>query len=243
MIIQARYRAALVRGKGFTTAPPRPDNDRMPIFLETERVRLRTFTADDTDSLYELHNDPDVMRYLNGGKPTSREAVEERTIPRALGFYEQYGHLGYWAAETKTDGEFLGWFHLLPNDDGSVDLGYRLAKAAWNQGYASEVSRALIARCFSGFGVERVTARAMTVNGASRRVMEKCGLRLIGSYAPDNLPDIPGAGQGAVEYAITREEWHGRLGKLLPASRTRSASRRAALPGNTATRGTEISIN
>jgi RimJ/RimL family protein N-acetyltransferase len=186
----------------------------MPTFLETERLRLRTFTADDADNLFGLNSDPDVMWYLSGGKPTPRETIEQRTIPRALGFYERYDHLGYWAVETRADGEFLGWFHLLPNDDGSVDLGYRLAKAAWNKGYGTEVSRALIARCFSDFGVERVTANAMTVNGASRRVMEKCGLRLIRTYAADNLPDIPGADQGAVEYAITREEWqaHSRRG-------------------------------
>jgi len=54
-----------------------------------------------------------------------------------------------------------------------IQLGYRLRKLAWGQGYATEGSRALIRKGFTEFGVQRVTAEAMAENGASRRVMEK----------------------------------------------------------------------
>ena len=179
----------------------------MTVFLETERLVLRNFTSDDVDHLYELNGDPDVMRYLSGGKPTPREEVENRIIPFFLGFYERGDGLGFWAAETKATGEFLGWFHLRPADDDAVDLGYRLRKEAWNKGYATEGSRALIAKCFDDLDVPWGVAHTMTVNAASRRVMEKCGLTLVRTYHSADGPDIPGADQGEVEYGLRRADW------------------------------------
>ena len=170
-------------------------------------MSLRSFTADDVDHLYDLNGDPDVMWFLTGGEPTPRDEVRDRIIPFFLGFYRNYAGLGFWAAETKPGGDFLGWFHLRAAGGGDVDLGYRLRKAAWNQGYATEGSLALIGKCFTELGVPRVVAHTMAVNHASRRVMEKCGLRFVGSRPSADLPDIPGAGQGEVEYALTREQW------------------------------------
>src|SRR5437773_389107 len=46
--------------------------------LETERLRLRPFTPDDVENLVELDSDPQVMRYINGGRPTPREEIERR---------------------------------------------------------------------------------------------------------------------------------------------------------------------
>jgi RimJ/RimL family protein N-acetyltransferase len=179
----------------------------MPAFLETDRLVLRGFTEDDVDHLYELNSDRDVMWFLNGGEPTPREEVRSRIIPFFLGFYERHDGLGFWAAESRSAGDFLGWFHLRPTEDGSVDLGYRLRKAAWNQGYATEGSRALIRKCFTDLGVHRVVAHTMAVNQPSRRVMEKCGLAFVRGYHSDDVPAIPGAEQGEVEYALTRAEW------------------------------------
>jgi RimJ/RimL family protein N-acetyltransferase len=179
----------------------------MPVFLETERLVLRHFTADDVGNIYDLNSDPDVMWFLTGGEPTPREEVENRIIPRFLGFHERSGWQGYWAAEAKPAREFIGWFHLLPRDDGSVELGYRLRKEAWNNGYATETSRALIRKCFTDLGVDRMTARTMAVNHASRRVMEKCGLALADAHPSPSLPAIPGAERGEVLYALTRQQW------------------------------------
>jgi RimJ/RimL family protein N-acetyltransferase len=178
------------------------------VFLETERLRLRGFTPDDVDNLYDLNGDRDVMWFLSGGEPTPREEVRDRIIPFFLSFYEKYDGLGFWAAETKAAGEFLGWFHLRPAEDGSVDLGYRLRKAAWNKGYATEGSRALVGKCFTDLGVQRVFGHTMTINQASRRVMEKAGLTFVRTFHSDAVPAIPGAEQGEVEYAVTSDQWH-----------------------------------
>jgi RimJ/RimL family protein N-acetyltransferase len=179
----------------------------MSILLETGRLVLRSFTEGDIDHLYELNGDPDVMWFLSGGKPTPRDEVRDGVIPYFLSFYEKFDGLGYWAADTKASGEFLGWFHFRPTDDGSIELGYRLRKAAWNKGYATEGSRALIGKGFTDLGVRRVVAYTMTVNQPSRRVMEKCGLTFVRTFQSDKVPDIPGADRGEVEYALTREAW------------------------------------
>ncbi len=63
----------------------------MDTYLETERLALRRFTADDADLLIELASDPAVMRYLTGGSPTAPEVVRERYLPNILGGYEKWG--------------------------------------------------------------------------------------------------------------------------------------------------------
>jgi RimJ/RimL family protein N-acetyltransferase len=110
-----------------------------------------------------------------------RHARKSGTIsfPFHLGVYERNDGLGTWAAQARSTGEFLGWFHLRPGSGEGVELGYRLRRAAWNRGYATEGSRALIRQGFTDLGADRVFALTMTVNTASRRVMEKAGLTLV----------------------------------------------------------------
>ncbi|MFL6051763.1 MAG: GNAT family N-acetyltransferase [Actinoallomurus sp.] len=183
----------------------------MSIFLETNRLTLRRFTEADEDNLVELNSDPEVMRFLNGGKPTPREEVRSRILPRFLGYYERFGDLGVWAAEEKATGWFLGWFHFRPRKteprDGEIELGYRLRRSAWGKGYATEGSRALIHKGFTEQGVERVVAETMTVNVGSRRVLEKAGLTLVRTFHPDCLDAIEGSERGEVEYALLRADW------------------------------------
>ena len=72
---------------------------------------------------------------------------------------------------------------------------------------ATEGSQALVDFGFEQRGAERATAETMSVNTASRRVMEKVGMRLIRTFRSDWPVRIPGDEHGDVEYAITREEW------------------------------------
>ena len=88
------------------------------------------------------------------------------------------------------------------------ELGYRLHSFAWNQGFATEGSRALIDRGFAELGVERVTAGAMAVNIASRRVMEK--LRMV--HDPSDDFEHPRLEQGHplsqhVLYRLSKTNW------------------------------------
>ena len=189
---------------------PRGQNRPVTVFVETERLALRRFTPHDADALVDLDSDPAVMHYVTGGIPTSREEIESDVLPAFLAWYERHAGLGFWAAEEKASGEFLGWFHLRPAEDaapGEVELGYRLRQSAWGNGYATEGSRALIEEAFERHGVERVVAYTMAVHHASRRVLEKAGLRFIRVFHASWPYPIPGDEEGDVEYALLRAEW------------------------------------
>jgi RimJ/RimL family protein N-acetyltransferase len=156
------------------------------------------------------------MRFINGGRPASREAIRTRILPRLLHDHPCFGTRGYWAAEEKATGAFLGWFAFRPLDDHDprvVELGYRLNRAAWGAGYATEGSRALIHKGFTELGVERVTANTMAVNTRSRRVMEKAGLSFVRNFTEDWPEVIEGSEHGDVEYELTRDAWE-RLRRL-----------------------------
>jgi RimJ/RimL family protein N-acetyltransferase len=188
------------------------------VFLETDRLILRRFTEDDVDNLYALDSDPAVVRYISGGPATPREEIEHDYIPAYLAYYERFAGYGFWAAIEKSTGDFLGWFHFRPYKDDAPDepeLGYRLRRSAWGKGYATEGSRALIHKGFTELGAQRVVAFTYGEHLASRRVMEKAGLRLVRTFrlTPEELLEYLGVTDPTlfpgddVEYAITKAEW------------------------------------
>ena len=175
--------------------------------METERLRLRRITADDVGLLVELDSDPEVMRFLTG-QPTPRKEIENVVLPEILKVYDEHPELGTFAAEQKVDGTFIGWFGLQPTAaPKTVDVGYRLKRTAWGKGYATEGTRALIDKAFAELGADRVYASTMAVNTASRRVMEKAGMRFVRTFHADWPVRIPGDEDGDVEYAIDRAQW------------------------------------
>jgi RimJ/RimL family protein N-acetyltransferase len=190
------------------------------IYLETERLALRRLTPQDLDDLFDLNNDPAVMRYLNGGRPASREAISQKSLPRYMAWYKHGPEFGYWAAHERVTGEFLGWFALHPAGSppaadadpadvrlDEVEVGYRLRRKAWGKGYATEGTRALIRKAFTELGVRRVFATTMTVNTGSRVVMEKSGLRYLRTFHAEWDDVIEGGELGDVEYELLREDW------------------------------------
>jgi RimJ/RimL family protein N-acetyltransferase len=178
--------------------------------LRTVRLVLRPFRADDLEDLVALDADREVMFFITGGTPTPREEVEREDLPDFLAYAAGDTGYGFWVAEEQATGAFLGWFHLRPHADAPADepeLGYRLRRSAWGRGYATEGSRALVDHAFEALGARRVYAETMAVHLASRRVMEKAGLRYVRTFRADWPVRIPGDEEGDVEYAITREEW------------------------------------
>lgn len=150
------------------------------------------------------------MRYV-GGSSTPRDEIEQEYIPAYRNYYVRGEGYGFWATIEKSTGDFLGWFHFRPLPDANPDepeLGYRLHKAAWGHGYATEGSRALIRKGFIELGAERVVSSADAVNTASRRVMEKAGMTFARSFrfSSDDPFD------NAVEYALSKADWEQQQG-------------------------------
>jgi len=172
--------------------------------LVTERLRLRPVTPADADDLYALERDPEVMRYLNGGKPTPRHPPADHgqlfRMPRGV-------ESDVWAAFHRGDDRFLGWFALGPCIDGVGRLGYRLHRRTWGQGYGLEGAAALVDHGFRTLGLAAIHADTMAVNLPSRRVMEKLGMRHLRSYQEHYDEPVPGCEEGEVEYGISAADW------------------------------------
>jgi len=181
------------------------------VFLETPRITLRRLMSSDVEELVELDSDPCVMRYLTGGEPHTRALLVEQFLPRMLDFYRRFDAFGFWAAIEIASGGFMGWFHFKPSDENAddIELGYRLKRAYWDRGLATEGSKALIDEGFRELGVSKVVAETMASNVRSRRVLEKCGFLLERAFAYPG-PPFPGWTPGdcmEVAYGLTRERW------------------------------------
>jgi len=183
--------------------------------LPESSFHLRPMTPADLPHLVQLDADPEVMRYISDGQPTPEAVYRDVLIPRMLSQATPEG-LGFFALEREeeTGRHFMGWFHLRRDtfEPSWAEIGYRLTRACWGRGLATQFSAQLMARAFDVLGFETVSARTMPDNGASRRVMEKLGMTYQGdfSFPARNLngmilPAVPG-----VLYTRSRADWEGR---------------------------------
>ncbi|GJM36477.1 MAG: GNAT family acetyltransferase [Saprospiraceae bacterium] len=143
--------------------------------LESDRLRLRMPQPDDLDHIYLLGSNPKVMKYINGGKPLSREEAKEN-LDKRISLSKDV--LGYWITEEREYGQVIGWMALKALDETQeIELGYRFLEEAWGQGYATEGGFRLLDYAFKQLNLKRVVAVARVANKASIRVMEKLGMR------------------------------------------------------------------
>jgi [ribosomal protein S5]-alanine N-acetyltransferase len=145
-------------------------------WLETLRLDLRDFVADDFDDLYRLDSDPRVMKYIADGKPASRDAVAQR-LARFIRYPKLYPDLGVWRAARRDTGAFVGWFCFnYAGKSPDIEVGYRLLPGAWDQGFATEGAQALVDYGFDDLGLDRIIGVTHPGNKASQRVLMKAGL-------------------------------------------------------------------
>lgn len=181
----------------------------MDVVLKTQRLVFRRLTLADAGLFYALDSDPEVMRFISKGIPTPLKEIEQVILPRVLRTYGSGMPRGCWAAHLQEGGEFIGWFHLRPDrmEPQEMELGYRLHQRFWGRGLATEGSRALIASAFSAWGYPKVCARTLFINTASRRVMEKAGLKFEREfcYSAQVFPgDWTDAERRAVKYSLSQ---------------------------------------
>lgn len=171
------------------------------MIVDTPRLWLRPVLPDDADCFVHLDADPLVMRYVNGGEPTPRAQIVDWTIPRARAEYAAHG-TGIWTLIRKPTLEFAGWIALRrPRHGGrrrELELSYRLPRDQWGQGLATEAARAMLGAAFGAHPAERVFAGAAPHNTASRRVLEKVGMRAAEPHVDEDTD---------VEYEILRHRW------------------------------------
>jgi len=155
--------------------------------MRSARLTYRRPDKSDRDLLHGLDNDPEVMRWINGGLPVSLEVFESKLFPvyfensvlRANG-----GVTGFWILESEAG--FIGWISLRNTEPGEASLGYRLAQYSWGNGFATEAARFIVSRAFRDESLARVIATTYEKNSGSRRVLEKSGFRLVRRFRLDD---------------------------------------------------------
>jgi ribosomal-protein-alanine N-acetyltransferase len=163
--------------------------------LETARLRLRCFTLDDFDDLFRLYSDVEVMKYLS---PRSKGQTQVSLIKHIQQWQDH--NLGMWAVVHKQSGKLIGRCGLgFLDNTPEVELGYVLDKSYWNLGLGTEASIATLSYGFLTIKLERIVAIANPQNIASRRVIEKLGMKY------EKLAHY--YGQDVVYYAISQSEW------------------------------------
>jgi len=163
--------------------------------LETKRLILRQFFPEDATDLYELNLDEDVIRYT--GDEPFKDVAQAAVFLKNYSDYDENGY-GRWAMIEKGTGRFIGWCGLkLHPDSGETDIGFRLFKAYWNHGFATEAAKACIDYGFDTLLLNSIIGRAMATNRASIHVLEKIGLQF---EKPFDFHGGPG-----VIYRITKD--------------------------------------
>lgn len=148
--------------------------------METRRLRLRHFTPKDVDELFRIYSNPELFKYMmNEVSPEKLILWEQtRTIVDCLIENWQKHRFGVWAVVYKNNQKLIGHcgFKFLENTR-EVQIGYLLLKSYWGKGLATEAGSAALKYGFENAKFERVVAIARHDNIASRRVMEKLGMR------------------------------------------------------------------
>ncbi len=145
--------------------------------IATVRLTLRPWREADRDSFAALNTDPEVARDLGG--PLSR-ARSDAKFDRYRATFERLG-FARWAIDDR-DGRFVGYAGLMPSPDGHalgphVEIGWRLMRSVWGQGYATEAAKAALADGFDRLRLEEVLAYTAADNPRSQAVMDRLGLR------------------------------------------------------------------
>ena len=145
----------------------------------TKRLRFRNFNNNDVPNLSQLDNDKEVMRYLTDGITFSIYQTKQR-LEKLIFENDQRRPLGTWAADHIEDDEFVGWFRLKPFPGFDYpEVGFRLIKRYWGRGLATEGVLGVLKYGFTSLKLEKIMAITHPNNTASKRVLEKAGLKYV----------------------------------------------------------------
>jgi ribosomal-protein-alanine N-acetyltransferase len=177
--------------------------------LRTPRLRLRQWRASDLETFAALSADPEVMEFM----PRCLTRDESEAVMRRYETEIAERGYGFWATELRASGEFIGFVglhrasfeaHFTP----CVEVGWRLGRASWGKGYATEAARECLRFGFEVLGLAEVVSFTVPLNRRSRAVMERLGMRRAepGDFEHPLLP-VGHPLRPHVLYRLDRAEW------------------------------------
>lgn len=168
----------------------------MSFLLETPRLTLSRFSLADAPNLLWLNGDPEVIRYTGDILMTTLEEAETR-IRMYDQFWADYGTARF-AVRLRENGAFIGWCGIIRQGE-DFDLGYRLGKAYWGQGYATEACVAVLDWFFANRDIDTLIGHVEAENTASVRVFEKIGMQFVRHTEDEHGP--------MDEYILQKTDW------------------------------------
>jgi RimJ/RimL family protein N-acetyltransferase len=172
--------------------------------LRTDRLTLRRWQDSDLEPWAAMNADPDVREHL--GDLLSREQ-SDASVARFQADFDQRGY-GWWAVEARATGEFIGFAGLDQVDDGmpftGVEIGWRLARPAWGQGYATEAALTVLAYGFETLELPEILAVTTATNLRSQAVMRRIGMTRNPADDFDDPTSPEGPLRASVLYRIAR---------------------------------------
>jgi ribosomal-protein-alanine N-acetyltransferase len=119
------------------------------------------------------------MKYI-GREPETDINVIKENIKKIRKYYIENPGLGVWAGFEKQTANFIGFYELahLDNTD-EIEVGYRLIRQSWNQGYATEMTKVLLNYGFNKMGLDKIVGITHPKNIASQKVLTKSGLKYL----------------------------------------------------------------
>jgi ribosomal-protein-alanine N-acetyltransferase len=163
----------------------------MTTIAETDRLIIRHWREGDVEDAFAIYGDPEVTRYLAGdARDTTIDSTRE-WLAKKLATQAEKAPLGLWAVQERSSGNVIG--HALLqyaqiNGEDRVEVGYALARAAWGKGYATEIAQAMIQVGFDTLDLAEIYGVVIPENTASRRVLEKVGMRNLGMGDYNGFP-------------------------------------------------------
>lgn len=153
----------------------------------SKRLSYRLMTREDAQELFELDNDPAVMKYLNGGTPNSMEDIVDKWIPRMESYLTPDKGWGIWRVARSDNNTFIGWILIRPMDFftdapkfNDLEIGWRFKQAFWGNGYATEAAIHVAESIKQKTGnITHFSAIADKKNLGSIAIMKKMGMSFV----------------------------------------------------------------
>lgn len=156
---------------------------------DSARLRFDMITEQDAGFLFELDQDPEVMRFINGGNVPSLEEVHSVFMPRLMAYFDREKGWGLFRITVRETSEPIGWILIRPMgffseapEYRNLEIGWRLMRQAWGKGYATEAATAVLEAVAAKGDVDFVSALAMEGNEASIKLMKKLGMTFVKKY-------------------------------------------------------------
>jgi RimJ/RimL family protein N-acetyltransferase len=158
--------------------------------ISTGRLLMRRWLESDREPFAALNADAETMRYFPS---TLSRFQSDALIDLLEARFDESGH-GLWALEVTETGQFIGFTGLNPMPDGvpgagGIEVGWRLAKHAWHQGYATEAATAALDVAFNGLDLAEIWSMTAVLNTPSIAVMRRLGLTEVARFEHPRVPE------------------------------------------------------